>query len=100
LAGPRFVEWFEKLYCLPSAAEGDAWQSDRLEYQFACSSANGDGEKVFVADEYHGELDWHSFDWDRSNLKLGGEGADDAAPLPLDPKYVTRSFIPAPLRFN
>jgi hypothetical protein len=36
-AGQPFVEWFEKLYCLPQSTT-DAWQPERLEYQFACSA--------------------------------------------------------------
>jgi len=100
-AGPLFVEWFEKLYLMPNKAKGDAWLPERLEYQFACGVPDGEGgEKVLTAEEYYQErIDWFSFDWDKSQKTLGDvPGA--ATDLPLDKKYVTQSFIPAPVRFN
>ena len=100
-AGPLFVEWFEKLYLTPKQGEGDAWLPERLEYQFACGVLDGaGGEKVLTAEEYyHERIDWFSFDWDKSQQTLGNPpGA--ASDLPLDKKYVTQSFIPAPVRFN
>jgi len=100
-AGPLFVEWFEKLYLTPKQGEGDAWLPERLEYQFACGVPDGaGGEKVLTAEEYyHERIDWFSFDWDKSQQTLGNP---PGAPidLPLDKKYVTQSFIPAPVRFN
>ena len=100
-AGPRFVEWFEKLYLMPATDEGDAWQAQRLEYQFACAVPDGaGGEKVLTADEYYQErIDWFSFDWDKSQQTLG-DPPGAASDLPLEKKYVTQSFIPAPARFN
>lgn len=102
-ASPRFVEWFEKLYLMPKQEEGDAWQPQRLEYQFACAVPDGGGnggEKVLAAEEYyHERIDWFSFDWDKSQQTLGNPpGAE--SDLPLENKYVTQSFIPAPVRFN
>jgi len=100
LAGPHFVEWFERLYSQPSKDEGDAWQPERLEYRFACAAPDGaGGETVLTADEYaQGRLDWYSFDKDASAATLGTiPGAPD---VPLEQQYVTRSFIPAPVRFN
>jgi hypothetical protein len=101
-AGPRFVEWFDRMYDVPPPDEGDAWLPDRLEYQFACAAPDGSGgEKVLTAEEYfHGHLDWYNFDWDRGRRVLGEEGAEPAEGLPLDKQFVTRSFIPAPVRFN
>ena len=100
-AGPLFVEWFEKLYLMPDKAKGDAWLPERLEYQFACGVPDGEGgEKVLTAEEYYQErIDWFSFDWDRSQQTLG-DAAGAASDLPLEKKYVTQSFIPAPVRFN
>lgn len=100
-AGPLFVAWFDKLYSQREPEEGDAWQPERLEYAFACATADGSGsEKVLAADEYfHGRLDWYNFDWDKSRQQLG----DTATPiegLPMDAQYSTRTFIPAPVRFN
>jgi len=98
-AGKPFVEWFEKLYCLPQSTT-DAWQPERLEYQFACAAPDGaGGEKVLTADEYYqGHLDWYNFDWDRGRGVLGD--APPADDLPIDKTYSTRTFIPAPIRFN
>jgi hypothetical protein len=100
-AGPRFIAWFEGLYLVPQPLEGDAWQPDRLEYQFACSAPDGaGGERVLTAEEYyHDRLDWYNFDWDRDQSRLGEPGPP-VAELPLEPQYVTRSFIPSPIHFN
>jgi hypothetical protein len=101
-AGPRFVEWFDRMYDVPPPNEGDAWLPDRLEYQFACAAPDGSGgEKVLTAEEYfYGHLDWYNFDWDRGRQVLGEEGAEPAEELPLNKQYITRSFIPTPVRFN
>jgi hypothetical protein len=100
-AGPFFVEWFEKLYLMPANGKGDAWLPERLEYQFACAVPDGEGgEKVLTAEEYYQEhIDWFSFDWDKTQQTLG-DAPGAASDLPLDKKYVTQSFIPAPVRFN
>jgi len=100
-AGPRFVEWFESLYLVPKQGEGDAWLPERLEYQFACGVPDGaGGEKVLTAEEYYREgIDWFSFDWDNTQQMLG-DVPEAASDLPLEKKYLTQSFIPAPVRFN
>lgn len=100
-AGPLFVAWFDKLYSQRPKEEGDAWQPERLEYAFACATADGHGnEKVLAADEYyHGRLDWYNFDWDQGREQLG----DVPMPTegrPMDAQYATRTFIPAPVRFS
>jgi hypothetical protein len=103
-AGPRYVAWFEKLYFVPREEQGDAWQPERLEYQFACAAPDGQGgEKVLAAEEYyHEHLDWYNFDWDKSRQSLDGTPDNlEASPGPsLEKQYLTRSFIPAPVRFN
>ncbi|MBE2221392.1 MAG: hypothetical protein IAF02_07620 [Anaerolineae bacterium] len=94
----RFVAWFERLYCLPAANEADAWIPNRLEYQFAVSAPDGEGEKVLTAEEYYnGRLDWYNFDIDPA--------ADDLnAPLPEDTPdpqtSYTKSFIPTQITFD
>jgi hypothetical protein len=56
---------------------------------------------VLTADEYYqGHLDWYNFDWDRARSVLGEDGAPPATELPIDESYSTRTFIPAPIRFN
>jgi hypothetical protein len=100
-AGPLFVEWFEKLYLMPDEGKGNAWLPERLEYQFGCGVPDGEGgEKVLTAEGYYQErIDWFSFDWDKSQQTLG-DAPGAASDLPLEKKYVTQSFIPAPVRFN
>ena len=100
-AGPLFVAWFDKLYSQRPKGEGDAWQPERLEYAFACATADGNGnEKVLAADEYfHGRLDWYNFDWDQGREQLG-DTPTPAEGRPMDPQYATRTFIPAPVRFS
>ncbi|GAB4488521.1 MAG: hypothetical protein OHK0019_05010 [Saprospiraceae bacterium] len=100
-AGPLFVEWFEKLYFQAKPEEGDAWQPERLEYQFDCAVPDGKGgEKVLNAEEYyHERLDWYNFDWDKSKKKLD-EPAEASPEAPVESKYTTQSFIPAPARFD
>jgi hypothetical protein len=98
-AGPRLVAWFERLYSQPGVPGADAWQPERLEYQFACAVPDGAaGEKVLTAEEYYqGHLDWYCFDWDRSRDRLG----EDPPPgVPLEDEYRTRSFLPAPVRWS
>jgi hypothetical protein len=99
-AGPELVAWFERMYLAPAKDEPDAFEPERLEYSFACSTPDGNGgEQVLRAEEYaQGRLDWYSFDWDRSTPFLGGAAAP--AGTPFDRQFTTRSFIPAPLRFN
>lgn len=100
-AGPRFVAWFEKMYLQPKPGEGDAWEPERLEYQFACAVPDGQGgEKVLTAEEYyHDRLDWYNFDWDKEQKTLG-EPPVPAPETPVEKKYTTQSFIPVPVRFN
>lgn len=94
----KFVEWFQRLYDQPLAAN-DAWDSARLEYQFACSAPIATGttptEQVLVADEYYqGHLDWYNFDIDPQAKSLN---PDPAAPTVLKPD--TQTLIPNPISF-
>lgn len=102
--GPRYVAWFEKLYFVPQEEQGDAWQPERLEYQFSCAAPDGQGgEKVLAAEEYyHEHLDWYNFDWDKNRQSLDATPANpEVSPsLSLEKPYLTRSFIPSPVRFN
>lgn len=94
LLAERFVMWFEKLFYQPT--EDSAWLPDRLEYQFACSTPQHTGEKVFAADEYyHGHLDWYNFDVDLSRDVLG-----TPATTPEAPQSVTLTMMPTPVTFN
>lgn len=92
----KFTAWFQKLYLQPQNPEENAWQPSHLEYQFACSAPDGNGEKVLSAEEYyHGRLDWYNFDVDKQQKQLG-----DVDPPAADPRgSETLSFIPAPISF-
>jgi hypothetical protein len=93
----RFVGWFERLYYQPPASREDAWQPDRLEYQFACSAPVAQGEKILTAEEYyHGRLDWYNLDIDPSVTTLG----DPAPPDPALPAGDTQTLLPAPVVFE
>ena len=88
-----WLEWFERQYSEP-AAEASAWQAERLEYAFAVSAPTSTGELVLAAPEYaEGQLDWYAFNV-HSNASLGAT-ADEGAPA-----TITRTFIPAPVRYR
>jgi hypothetical protein len=91
----KFIQWFETLYYQPSSP--DAWNSSRLEYQFACSAPTNTGEKVYTADEYYqGHLDWYNFDLDPNSPGLG-----NLPNPPADPRSTnTQTLIPAPIVFE
>lgn len=92
--GDKLVTWFEKLFYQPTQAS--AWVPDRLEYQFAMSTPQRQGEKVFVADEYfQGHLDWYNFDIDPSRNLLGEPGQP-----PQPPKSTTLTMLPTQVTFN
>jgi hypothetical protein len=98
--GEAFVKWFEALFFQP-AGEGDAWEPQRLEYQFSVAAPNAGGEKILRAEEYYqGHLDWYNLDHDKQAAQLGD------APIPPDEPGVTteqthtHTFIPAPVSFN
>jgi hypothetical protein len=92
--GERFVAWFERLLAQPAGAA--AWLPDRLEYQFACSAPEHEGEKVLTAEEYyHGHLDWQAFDVDRDDAVLG-----EPDPAPEPPGAVTLTTLPTQVTFN
>lgn len=98
--GRRFVKWFDNLYVQPQGEEGnDAWLPSKLEYQFACSAPQGEGEKTFSAEEYyHGHLDWYNFSIEPGTASLGEV---EATPLPEDfDAPIIRSFIPTPIQFD
>lgn len=91
----KFTEWFEALYYQPSSP--DAWNPNRLEYQFACSAPTNVGEKVYAAEEYYqGHLDWYNFDIDPTLKELGTLPTPPASPRGTD----TQTLIPSPITFE
>lgn len=101
----KFVQWFQKLYDQP-IAENDAWDSARLEYQFACSapiatSETTSREQVLVADEYYqGHLDWYNFDIDPAAESLLPKPESTEPPArPSVLQTDTQTLIPNPISF-
>lgn len=93
----RFVGWFEKLFYQPIA--DSAWIPDRLEYQFAVSAPQPEGEKVLAAEEYyHGHLDWYNFDVDPPQKTLGDAASSgdtlDSKAFAMLPTQVTFNGMP------
>ncbi len=89
----RFVNWFERLIHQPSGR--DSWVPDRLEYQFACSGPDAEGETVLEAEEYyHGHLDWYSVDADGDAEGLGIEAEAGL------PRTDTQTLLPTPVSFE
>lgn len=94
-AGQRLLDWAAWTFSEP--VEQDAWEPPRMEYRFACSAPAGEGEKVLVADEYHGgRLDWHAVDVDPEGKTLDPHGEN-----PADlPSAVTYTALPSPVAFD
>lgn len=95
-AAKEFVKWVTTTFTQPPSKDEDAWLSDRLEYQFACSAPEGGSETVLDAEEYYqGHLDWYNLDFDPSRQTLG--------PLPTGPSpeaSVLQSLIPVPISYD
>ena len=97
--GEKFIKWFENFFLQPIDDDNNAWLPSRMEYQFAVSAPDEDGEKVMVADEYyHGHLDWYNLDIDQQATAL--EIEPDMV-LPPDPQNrETNSFFPVNISFD
>ncbi len=95
-AASAFIAWFEKLFYAPG--KNDAWEPDRLEYQFSCSSPESTGECVLASEEYYqGRLDWYNLDVDSESSGLGA-AAGSAAPDPRDTR--TYTVLPSQVSFD
>jgi len=96
-AAGKFMQWFESLFLQPPLGQDDAWEADRLEYQFATSAPANQSETVFVAQEYYqGHLDWYNFDLDTTRATLGAPVTPPAAARGRE----TRTLIPVPVTFR
>ncbi|GID29866.1 hypothetical protein [Paractinoplanes brasiliensis] len=92
----RFRRWADTLFYQPPT--GDAWQPDRLEYQFAVSAPTPDGERVYLAEQYYqGRLDWYNVDAAPAAPPLSIPGDP---PTPGPPEPTTTSFIPVQVVFD
>jgi hypothetical protein len=90
--GSSWLDRYEDLLA-PREARGDAWQPERLAYEFTIAATTQDGELALTAPGYaDGHLDWYSFDT-RPNAALGA--ATDPPPT-----AVVRTVIPQPVRYR
>ncbi len=88
----RFVAWYQRQFLQP-AQDDDAWKSERMEYQFACTSGSADTTRSFTAKEYyHGNLDWYNLDLSASDAAP----ADARAPR----TDLLHTFLPTPIGFS
>lgn len=92
-AAASYVAWYADLYDEPSGDEGDAWDHERMEYQFQVATGPKDGEAVFRSAEYPGgTLDWYSFTHE----------PDTSLDPPDDDDLTTRKskhLVPTPVRY-
>ncbi len=97
--GDKFTAWFANFFLQPEDENDNAWLPPRLEYQFAVSAPDENGEKVMVGDEYYqGHLDWYNLDIDRQKETL--ETPPEVV-LPPDPRTrETNSFFPVTIAFD
>jgi hypothetical protein len=94
----RFLLWYQRQFLQP-AADRDAWKSEHLEYQFACSAGTGDAARTFTAKEYYqGHLDWYNLDLSASDPVLA-----DAPVVRADllaPSHSVGFAVPPPRRWG
>ncbi|MEO8827576.1 hypothetical protein [Lapillicoccus sp.] len=98
-AATAFLAWFDRLVVQPPAGGEDAWDPQRLDYQFRVSAPLTDGsEKVYVADDYaQGRLDWYSLDVDGTTTALDAVPGSTTTGLPAQD---ARTVIPVPVSFS
>ena len=92
-----FTSQHARNYTQPADATHSAWLPSELEYQFAVSAMEEQGQqKTLTVDRYHeGHLDWYSFDIDAKKRAIPEEVI---TPKPAVENYV--SFLPAPVSFK
>ena len=91
-AAKTWVDWFSDLFEAAGSA-ATAWQSDRLEYEFAIGARTASGQVALTSREYEGgHLDWYAFD--RHPTATLGAGSDPA------PEPIVRTTLPTPVRFS
>jgi hypothetical protein len=87
-AAEGFHAWYRDLYDEPESAATDAWQEDRLEYEFAIeTSGNGTTTRFEAAEYTGGRLDWDDF--------TVASGTDSDGPSPT-----TTSKLPTRITFR
>jgi hypothetical protein len=93
------TQWLARQYSQPTSTAEDAWDPQRLTYQFrtAAPTAAG-GQMVLDAGRYHeGRLDWYSFTVDPDAPPLATDVAAPAVPAAFEKPI---SFFPAAATFK
>jgi hypothetical protein len=96
-----YMDWFASTHEAPTSDADMSWTPSSLEYQFAVSLPNHDGEPNTVleaTDYYQGRLDWFAFDHalndDGTGLVASDAGEDSAKTTQIF------TMIPAEARFG
>lgn len=88
--GDQLQNLFSRVYSQPDPVSGDAWQPERLEYQFGVTLNETDASVSLEAEQYYqGHLDWYSFD--RGDTQFNGLA-------PVTERSV-QSYIPTPVQY-
>ena len=95
-------EWYRLLYGEGTTGVSNAWQNERLEYEFQVSAPDPDPDRdriVLVAPEYDGRrLDWPDFSLHQaSDEQLAGDDAENKEDVI---ECLTVEFIPTPVFFR
>ncbi len=95
----NFINWFEECFDAVPKNQHSSWNSQKLEYQFACTLPEKGAEvSLLVADEYaSGHLDWFAFDIEKKTTAFS-----DLISSTLEEgevKKETFSFIPTEASF-
>lgn len=98
----KLQTWFNELILQPQSVGNDAWQPNRLEYQFGISAPDfttGEGTPLSIvmhAEEYYqGYLDWYALERHPQVTQLG-----EPPETPKSPKRETHTFLPASIVFE
>jgi hypothetical protein len=99
-AGANLLQWYRRLYRVPSAAGDDAWVPRFLEYQFACETRGPHAQPTVLVSNRYGQrhLDWWAFDVDTSD-RPAIPRPDDAEPAAPAGEHAL-SFLPTPVSFS
>ncbi len=95
----QLLQWFQRQFAQPGAADESAWDPQRLTYQFQAAAPLPQGKQMVLdASRYHeGRIDWYSFELAPENAPLSSD--DPAEPVPAA-NTKPMSFLPAPATFK
>ena len=93
----QLSQWLKRQYAQPESAADNAWDPQRLTYDFTAGAPLADqGQLILDASRYHeGALDWFSFEVDPN-----GESIPIDNPGPVSPFEEPMSFFPVAASFK